>query len=96
MSNFVSLLWEKFRSMGWREVGLLMVLGALSASLWVAVEVMDWVVEAGIMRWTEKIIRALRQPSGPVVLIGPGWSEECGAGYHGAGQRAGAGLCSWC
>ncbi len=76
MSNFVSLLWEKFRSMGWREVGLLMVLGALSASLWATVEVMDWVVEGEHHAVDEKIIRALRQPSDPVVPIGPGWVKN--------------------
>lgn len=59
--------------MGWREAGLLLALGTLSASLWVTVELMDWVVEGEHHAIDEKVMVALRQAENPAVPIGPGW-----------------------
>lgn len=76
MSEFLPGLMRRVRSMGWREVGLLFVLGAISASLWITVEVADWVVEGEDHGIDERIMLALRQPNDPAVPIGPGWVKH--------------------
>lgn len=62
--------------MGWRDVGLLMVLGTISASLWVTVEVTDWVVEGEDHGLDERVMVALRQPENPALPVGPKWVKN--------------------
>jgi undecaprenyl-diphosphatase len=73
MPGFVSSLFKRVRSIGWREVILLLTLGAISGGLWLSIEVSDWVMEDGDHAVDERILVALRQPNDPAVPIGPGW-----------------------
>lgn len=70
---------------GWREVSVLLVIVALSGSLWGFAELLDETQEGSTEDFDRELLLSMRNPSDLTDPIGPGWVEEMGRDFTALG-----------
>jgi len=68
----------RFRRLGWREIGPLLVILLVLLCTYLFIELTDEVREGGTQRFDEWVLRSLRRADDPTIPIGPPWLREAG------------------
>jgi len=79
---------SRLRSIRFPERALLAALLLLGTSILVFLGVADWVQDGNSQRFDEFVLRSMRKPDNPSVLVGPAWGTEAARDVTALGSAA--------